>query len=145
MHSRTILLGNLGRDAELRYTNSGKAVCDFSMATNRKYNNSSGEKVTETTWWKVTIWNALAEAIHMYLKSGMLVYIEGTIKPDEGGNPRIWQTKDGDPAASFELTADVVRLCSKSSHEEGDEPPNANQVYKNQIPGPNSSQIVIPF
>ena len=107
-HSITIV-GNLGKNPEMRYTPSGQAVTNFSVASTREYSRSDGERVKETTWFRVSTWGKQAEACNQYLGKGSKVLVVGTLNPDEHGGPRIW----GDPPrASFEVTASTVRFLS---------------------------------
>ncbi|TAK14529.1 MAG: single-stranded DNA-binding protein [Anaerolineae bacterium] len=108
---KVTLIGNLGRDPEMRYTPNGQAVTSFSIATNRTYTASNGEKVKETTWFRISAWGKLAETCNQYLKQGKQVLVEGRLTGDkETGNPRIWTAQDGTPRASFEVTAETVRF-----------------------------------
>jgi single-strand DNA-binding protein len=93
----------------MRYTPGGQAVTNFSVATNRQYTNSNGERIKETVWFRVSAWGKQAEICNQYLKSGSKVLIEGRLTPDrETGGPRVWTGQDGSPRASFEMTADRV-------------------------------------
>lgn len=114
-YQKVVIVGNLGRDPEMRYTPSGQAVTNFSVATNRQYTASSGERVKETTWFRVSAWGRQAETCSQYLKTGSRVLIEGRLNPDkETGGPRMWTGQDGQARASYELTADrVVFLTSR--------------------------------
>jgi single-strand DNA-binding protein len=116
-----ILIGNLGRDPEMRYTPSGQPVTSFSVASNRSYTSPSGEKVDETIWFRVTAWGKQAEICSQYLHKGSKVLVEGRLTPDKNGGPRVWQKQDGTSAASFEVTASTVRFLS-SRGEGGAEP-----------------------
>lgn len=110
MFHKVILVGNLGRDPEMRYTPSGQAVTNLSVATNRTYTDSSGNQVKETVWFRVAVWGKQAESCHQYLRKGRPVLVEGRLTPDENGNPRIWTAQDGTPRASYEVTAQTVRF-----------------------------------
>ncbi|HEY69827.1 MAG TPA: single-stranded DNA-binding protein [Anaerolineae bacterium] len=110
MYQRIVLAGNLGRDPEMRYTPSGQAVTNLSVATNRTYTDSSGEQVKETVWFRVSVWGRQAESCHQYLRKGRQVLVEGRLIGDENGNPRIWTRQDGTPGASFEVNAQTVRF-----------------------------------
>ena len=120
-YTKLIIVGNLGRDPEMRYLEDGKAVTNFSVASNRQYT-AGGERVKETTWYRVTVWGRQAETCNEYLKSGAQVLIEGRLNPDkETGGPRVYQREDGTSVASYEVTADRVVFLSGSSsngHEE---------------------------
>lgn len=113
MFHTIIIVGNLGKDPEMRYTPSGQAVTSFSVATSRKYTSSNGEQVNETIWFRVSAWGKQAEICNQYLKKGSKVLIEGRLTPDKNtGGPRIWQRQDGTSGASFEVTAQTVRFLS---------------------------------
>ncbi len=113
MYHTIIIVGNLGRDPEMRYTPSGQAVTSFSVATNRKYTSSHGESVNETIWFRVSAWGKQAEICNQYLKKGSKVLVEGRLTPDKNtGGPRIWNKQDGTAAASFEVTAQTVRFLT---------------------------------
>ncbi len=87
--NKIILVGNLGKDPELRYTPQGDAVCSFSMATNERKKDKSGEFQDVTTWFKVTLWRRQAENASKYLSKGSSVYIEGRLQMEE------WTDRDG--------------------------------------------------
>src|SRR5512146_400034 len=104
MYHTIIIVGNLGKDPEMRYTPSGQAVTSFSVATSRKYTNASGEQVTDTAWFRVSAWGKQAEVCNQYLKKGSKVLVEGMLTADKStGGPRIWQKGDGTSGASFEV------------------------------------------
>ena len=116
----TILVGNLGRDPEMRYTPSGQAVTNFSVAISDNYTNSNGEKVDRTIWVRVSTWGRLAETCNQYLKKGSKVLVEGRLTVDQAtGGPRIWTRQDGSPAASYEVTANTVRFLSSKGEDAG--------------------------
>lgn len=108
-----IIVGNLGRDPEMRYTPNGSAVTSLNVATNRTYTDSAGQKVKEATWFRVSVWGKQAESVNNYLKKGSMVLIEGELRPDkETGNPRIFSRNDGSSGASYEINARTVRFLS---------------------------------
>jgi len=115
-----IIVGNLGRDPEMRYTPSGQPVTSFSVASGRSYTNQNGEKVDETSWFRVTAWGKLAETCNQYLRKGKMVLVEGRLVPDKNGGPRVFTRQDGTSGASFEVNASTVRFLSSRS--EGGEP-----------------------
>lgn len=128
MYHTIIIVGNLGRDPEMRYTPSGQAVTSFSVATSRQYNNSQGQQVKETIWFRVSAWGKQAETCNQYLKKGSKVLVEGRLTPDiNTGGPRIWNRQDGTPAASFEISAATVRFLS--SRGEGGEAGSPEQEF----------------
>jgi single-strand DNA-binding protein len=112
MYHTIIIVGNVGRDPEMRYTPSGQAVTNFNVATNRQYTASDGSQVKETIWFRVSTWGKTAENCNQYLHKGSKVLIEGRLNADaKTGGPRVWQGQSG-PAASFEVTASTVRFLS---------------------------------
>jgi single-strand DNA-binding protein len=103
----------------------------MSVATNRRYNDSNGQRVDETTWFRVSVWGNQAEAVNQYLQQGSRVLVEGRLNPDpETGGPRIWTRNDGTPGASFEITA--WRVVFLSSREE-------DQAYQSSQSSPGGS------
>lgn len=117
-YHKITIVGNLGRDPEMRYTPGGQAVTNFSVASNRSYTTSNGERVKETVWFRVSAWGRQAETCNQYLNTGSQVLIEGRITPDkESGGPRIWTRQDGTPAASYEVTAERVVFLSGRGEE----------------------------
>jgi single-strand DNA-binding protein len=114
MYQKIIVVGNLGRDPEMRYTPSGQPVTNFSVATNRKWTNADGSPGEETVWFRVTAWGKLGETCNQYLSKGRQVLVEGRLTPDpETGGPRIWTRQDGTPGASFEITAFTVKFLGR--------------------------------
>ena len=106
MYSKIIIIGNLGRDPELKFTADGKAVANFSVATSRKYKDTD-----ETTWFRVSVWDKQAEACNQYLRKGSKVFVSGRLACDKAtGGPRVYQRDDGTWAASFEVVASEVKF-----------------------------------
>jgi len=119
MYHTIIIAGNLGRDPEMRYTPSGQAVTNFSVATSRQYTGSDGNQVKETIWFRISAWGKQAEICNQYLRKGSKVLVEGRLVPDlASGGPRIWTRQDGTPAASFEINANTVRFLSSRADDE---------------------------
>ena len=113
-----IIVGNLGRDPEMRYTPAGQAVTNFNLAANRRYSDSNGEVVQETTWFRVSAWGKTAENCNQYLAKGSKVLVEGRLLCDpETGGPKIFNRQDGSPGAAFEVTASIVRFLSGRGEE----------------------------
>ena len=110
MYNRVILAGNLGRDPELRYTPSGQAVANLSVATNERWRDKDGNNQERTVWWRVSVWGNQAETCNQYLGKGRQVLIEGRMNCDDNGIPRTFQRKDGSWGATYEVTAQVVRF-----------------------------------
>jgi single-strand DNA-binding protein len=95
----------------MRYTPSGQAVTNFSVATNRKWTSSDGQQQEETVWFRVSVWGRTAESCNQYLTKGQLVMCEGRMTVDkETGGPRIWTDQNGAPRASYEMTAYEVKF-----------------------------------
>jgi single-strand DNA-binding protein len=111
MYSKHVIVGHLGRDPEMRYTQSGKQVTNFSVATNRRWTNADGETQEETTWFRIAAWGRLAEVTNEYLKKGRLVLVEGRLASEI----RVYERNDGSHGASYELTAEVVRFLGGRS------------------------------
>jgi single-strand DNA-binding protein len=119
MYHTIILVGNLGRDPEMRYTPSGQAVTNLNVASNRKYTTSDGNQVEETIWFRVSTWGKVAENCNQYLKKGSKVLIEGRLNPDpDTGSPRVFTRQDGSSGASFEVTAQTVKFLSSRTEDE---------------------------
>ena len=103
--NKVILIGNLGRDPEVRYTPSGSAVCNITMATTRSWKSKeSGEKVEETEWHRIVFYDRLAEIAGEYLKKGRSVYVEGRLKT------RKWTDKDGAEKYTTEIIAQEMNM-----------------------------------
>ena len=118
MFHTIILVGNVGRDPEMRYTPSGQSVTSFSVASSRNYK-SQGQTIKETIWFRVTCWGRLADFSNSYIKKGQKVLVEGRLVADQSGNPRIFTRSDGTPGASFEITATNLQLLSSRNENEG--------------------------
>jgi single-strand DNA-binding protein len=136
-YQKIIIVGNLGRDPEMRYTPDGTPVTNFSIATNRRWTNSDGSQGEETVWFRVTAWRRQAETCAQYLSKGRQVMVEGRLKPDpETGGPRVWTRQDGTAGASYEVTAQRVIFLSGRGQagemEEGAEP--AEDYPEDDIP-----------
>jgi single-strand DNA-binding protein len=120
MFHTVIIVGNLGRDPEMRYTPSGQAVTNFNVATNRQYTDSNGQQVKETIWFRVSTWGKQAETCNQYLKKGSKVLVEGRLVPDAAtGGPRVYKKQDGTTGASFEISASTVRFLTSRGEAEG--------------------------
>jgi len=113
MFHTIILIGNLGRDPEMRYTPSGQAVTSFPVASNRQYTGSDGQTIKETIWFRISTWGKSAESCNNNLQKGSRVLVEGRLIPDQDtGGPRVYTRQDGTPASSFEISASTVRFLS---------------------------------
>lgn len=108
-YQQVILVGNLGRDPELRYLPSGDAICKFSVAVSERWKNKSGEQQEKTTWFNVSIFGNQAETTAQYLAKGSQVMVIGTIEA------RAYKNNAGEPAVSLDLKARDVRFLSRTN------------------------------
>lgn len=108
MFNQVILVGNLGQTPEMRYTPTGQAVTSFSLATNRVWVDTSGERQTKTIWFKVTCWRKLAETVSQHMTKGQQIMIVGELE-----EPRAYTDREGNPKASIEVTAATVKFLEK--------------------------------
>jgi single-strand DNA-binding protein len=111
--NKVIVVGNLGRDPEMKYTPQGTPVCTFSVATNERRKSSSGEQQDVTTWFRVTVWGRQAETVSKYLSKGRTVYVEGRLQVDE------WTDKQGKTRYSLELNASDVQFIGGAGERDG--------------------------
>lgn len=111
--NKVLLIGNLTRDPEMRYTPSGAAVCTFGIATNRYYVASDGQKKEETEFIKIVAWNKLAELCSQLLVKGRKVYVEGRLQT------RNWETPDGQNKQTTEVVIDDMRILDSKKDFEG--------------------------
>ena len=102
--NKVILVGNLGRDAELRYTPGGAAVATLNMATTETWNDKSGQKQEKTEWHRVVFWGKVAESLTEYLTKGKQVYVDGRLET------RQWNDKDGNKRYTTEIKGDKIVL-----------------------------------
>lgn len=114
--------GFLADAPEMRYTPSGKPVTNFRMGSNRKYKTADGTEVKETTWLKVAVWGKLAEIVNEYCGKGSHVIVTGLLRGNKDGNPSAYQMKNGEWGASFEITANEVRIIKGKEGREADAP-----------------------
>lgn len=122
--NKIIIVGNLGRDPELRYTPQGLAVCSFTMATNEKRRDKSGELQDLTTWFKVTLWRQQAENAAKYLQKGSPVYIEGRLRIEE------WTDRDNNNRYTLDVQATDMQFIGSRS----DAPPADYSTSSNDEP-----------
>jgi single-strand DNA-binding protein len=110
--NKIILVGNLGRDPELRYTPQGTPVCNFSIATNERRKDKTGEMQDHTTWFRVVLWGRQAETASQYLTKGRPIYIEGRLRVEE------WTDRDGKPRQTLEVHATDMQFIGGGRAEE---------------------------
>jgi single-strand DNA-binding protein len=115
MFQKLVVVGNLGQDPDMRYMPDGRAVTNFSVATNRKWTNSDGSKGEETTWFRIAVWGNQAEACNQYLSKGRRVLVEGRLAPDpQTGGPQLFERRDGSRGAAYNVTAQSVQFLSSN-------------------------------
>lgn len=107
--NKVIVLGNLGKDPEMRYMPNSEAVCNFSIATTENWKDKDGVKQAKTEWHNIVMYRKLAEIAGEYLKKGSAVYLEGKLQT------RKWQTKEGQDRYSTEIIADQMQMLSGKS------------------------------
>jgi single-strand DNA-binding protein len=134
--NKVILVGKLGADPEVRYTSSGKAICNFSLATDESWTGKDGQKQSKTEWHKIVAWGKLGEVCGEYLKKGNQVYIEGKLQT------RVWEDKDGNKRYTTEVVAQSCQfLDSKPSRDKSEKPSTQEDLG---LP-PGMSEDDIPF
>ena len=110
--NKCLIIGNLGRDPEMRYTPSGQAVTQFTVAVNRNYKDAQGERQEETEWFRVVAWGQQAEFAAEYLRKGNKVYVEGRIQT------RQWEGQDGQKRYTTELVANTIQNLERRPRED---------------------------
>lgn len=106
--NKVILIGNLGKDPEIRHLENGTTVANFPIATSESYTDkNTGQKVENTDWHDIVVWRGLAEVVEKYVRKGQKVYIEGKLKK------RSWQDKEGNTRYTTEVVADELTILSK--------------------------------
>ena len=113
MINKVTLVGNLGRDPELRRLESGAAVAQFSIATTENYKDRNGEWQSQTEWHDIVLWRNLAERAESQLKKGMLIYLEGKL------STRKWEDKDGNPRKTTEVIGSYLRILNRREDQAG--------------------------
>ena len=130
MINKVILLGNVGRDPEVRYLDNGVVVTKFPLATSETYTNKSGDKVTNTEWHNVVLWRKLAEVAEKWVKKGTPLYIEGKIRS------RSYEDKDGNKRYITEIVADNMQMLGRKSEDQssqsGDQDHGQNAESQNE-------------
>ena len=135
--NKVILLGNLGKDPEVRYLEGGTAVANFPLATSENYKDrSSGEKKTITEWHNVVVWRGLAEIAEKYLKKGSQIYVEGKLRT------RQWQDKDGNSRYTTEIVADNMQMIGRKDENSH---PSSSSNSSTDIEQGNNLEDDLPF
>lgn len=137
-YQKLIIIGNLGRDPEMRYLSNGQAVTNLNVATNRRWTDqATGQTQEEVAWFRVSVWGKQAEAANEYLSKGRPVLIEGHLRPDpDTGGPAVYTRSDGSAGASYEVVAERVQFLggngNSNGYRAGDEP--EEEVESDSIP-----------
>ena len=143
MFHKISMIGNLGRDPELRYLSNGgnnSAVASFSVASTRSYKNNNNNLIKETTWFRCSAWGKTAEAVNNFLKKGSKVYIEGHLSPDANGNPKVFQRNDGSSGASYDVVVDTILFLDNRSESSGEQ--NQISAYNAASDFPRQQQVM---
>jgi single-strand DNA-binding protein len=114
--NKAILIGNLGRDPELRYTQSGQAVVNFSIATSENWTDKNGERQERTEWHRIVVWGKTGENCARFLSKGRTVYVEGRIQTRE------WEDREGQKRTTTEINAQTVTFLGSAGAGRGSEP-----------------------
>ena len=125
--NKVILVGNLGADPEIRYTPSGTAVANFSLATKDRWTNKDGEKDERTEWHRIVAWARLGEICGEYLKKGSQIYIEGRLQT------RSWEDRDGNKRYTTEIIAQVMQMLGSARRDSG-EAGSVEERYPDEVP-----------
>ena len=137
--NKVILVGNLGRDPELRYTPQGTPVCSFTLATNERRKDKTGEMQDQTTWFRVTLWGRQAETASQYLTKGRPVYIEGRLRVED------WTDRDGRARYTLEVHATDMQFIGGKV----DDSPASSRADEQTRPAPSGAPEIedddIPF
>jgi single-strand DNA-binding protein len=126
--NKVILVGNLGKDPELRYLEGGVARVNFSLATTEVYKDKTGQRVEQTEWHNIVLWRSLAESAEKLLKKGTQIYLEGKLQT------RSWQDKEGHKRQITEIVGDSFLILNKREHNAGGNQNTGNNVHPPIIP-----------
>lgn len=146
--NKVILVGNVGRDPEVRYLDKDVAVANFPLATSESYTAKNGEKVTTTEWHNIVIWRGLAKVVEQYVKKGDRLYIEGRIRT------RSWEDKEGNKRYTTEIYGDNMEMLGGSRNQQGEgggntsthqAPQNDNQNQVNEPDFDPNEEDDLPF
>ena len=125
--NKVILVGNVGRDPEIRHLDSGVSVANFPLATSESYIAKNGDRVTTTEWHNIVLWRGLAEIAEKYLKKGSMVYIEGKLKT------RSWE-KDGVTRYTTEVAGDQMTMLGGGNNNSSEQSNSSDQEQGRHLP-----------
>lgn len=120
--NKVILIGNLGKDPEVRHLEGGTTVANFPMATTETYKDKNGNRNEQTEWHNIVVWRGLAEVAEKYLKKGMTIYIEGKLRT------RSWDDKEGHKRYTTEIVGDSFTILSKKESSSSSQSQQSNDV-----------------
>lgn len=132
--NKVILVGNLGKDPEVRYLEGGIAVANFPVATTESFRDKNGNKQEQTEWHQIVLWRKLAEVAEKYLRKGQQVYLEGKIRS------RSWEDKDGNKRYTTEIFGDVLTILSRPQTDNPGGYQQQNPGYQSQSTQPRQPQ-----
>ena len=135
---KVILVGNLGKDPEVRHLDNGIAVANFSLATTESYTNKQGERVNQTEWHNIVLWRGLADVAEKYLKKGNSIYVEGKI------STRKWEDKEGNTRYSTDIIADKMTMLGSKS-DNANTPTESSVSSTEPTPSEDSGNDDLPF
>lgn len=134
-----LLIGNLGKDPEVRTLESGAKVANFPLATTESYKNKNGERVDTTEWHNIVLWRGLADVAENYLKKGNQIFVEGKIKT------RSWEDKEGNKRYTTEILADNMTMLGGRRDGEYSDSPATAKTSKADVAEPESQEDDLPF
>ena len=138
--NKVLLIGNLGKDPEVRHLENGRAVANFSLATSETYKNKQGERVTNTEWHNIVLWSPIAEIAEKFLKKGNQVYIEGKL------TSRSWDDQDGNKRYTTEVVGNNLTLLGTKSDGESGGSSNMSQSSESEVTSiPQDDSDDLPF
>lgn len=137
--NKVMLIGNLGKDPEVRFTASGQAVASFSLATSEKFKGKTGEWEERTEWHNITLWGKLAEIAGEYLTKGKTIYVEGRLQT------RKWQDKSGNDRYTTDIVGDKMQMLSPKGERSGGDTSSAPKTGGSNYEEPPFQDDDIPF
>jgi len=136
--NKVILIGNLGSDPEVRYLEQDRVVANVSLATSESYNDKQGNRVTQTEWHRLEMWDHLAKIAEKYLTKGKQVYVEGKIKTDN------WTDKDGNNKSTVRIRVNTLQMLGNRETDQKQTPPESKPAQE-APPSPELNDDGLPF